>query len=132
MKYAKFAGTIKKAMKKKGLSLRALSRETGIEVSFLSKILSGDRNPPPDAYIVKIAKILEIDPDILIIQAGRVPDDVMPMFQYVMTELKSIGSEIKIMGKKIDTVPYLRVVEQFLKSDEGKKALRDGYKKLKK
>jgi len=66
-------------MRKKGISLRTLAKGAGIDSSFLSKVLSGKRNPPTeDAVIAKIARILELDGDTLIIFAGRIPRRFQP------------------------------------------------------
>lgn len=69
-----FCKAIKKGMRKKGISLRALAKRAGIDSSFLSKVLSGKRNPPAgDEVISEIARILGLDGDVLIISAGRIP-----------------------------------------------------------
>ena len=62
--------------------MRELARGTGLDVSFISKILSGHRNPPSlETDIISIAKALDIDPDELIIAAGRIPENMQSFFE---------------------------------------------------
>jgi transcriptional regulator with XRE-family HTH domain len=127
MKYAKFAKAIKSAMKQEGLSLRALSRETGIDVSFLSKILRGDRNPPPNSYIIKIAKVLNLNPDQLIFDAGRIPKHAINLFRGVLDVMKPIISSFE--GKEQDLL--LSGLDFFFNTEEGKQWFLDDYEKYK-
>jgi lambda repressor-like predicted transcriptional regulator len=72
--HATFNRAIKEALKKKGWSMRKAAREAGLDSSFLSKVLSGKRNPPSDErIIVSLAQKLDLDPDSLVIYAGRIP-----------------------------------------------------------
>lgn len=76
-----FNTLIKKALKNKNISLRELARKTRLDVSFLSKILNGKRNPPSEEKdIIKIAKILEINPTRLLFSAGRIPTEYQEFF----------------------------------------------------
>lgn len=69
-----FIKAVKEALKGKGWSMRKAAREAGLDSSFLSKVLSGKRNPPSDEkVIVRLAQKLDIEPDSLIIYAGRIP-----------------------------------------------------------
>ncbi len=72
--HATFVRAIREALKKKGWSMRRAAQEAGLDSSFLSKVLSGKRNPPADErVIVRLAQKLDLDPDSLIIYAGRIP-----------------------------------------------------------
>lgn len=72
--HATFVKAVKEALKKKGWSMRRAAREAGLDSSFLSKVLSGKRNPPSDERaIVRLAQKLDLDPDSLVIYAGRIP-----------------------------------------------------------
>src|SRR3989339_595252 len=87
---------IKKGMRDNNMSLRELSRRAGMDVSFLSKILSGHRNPPNyDRDIINLAKILKINPDRLIIAAGRIPEGLENYFSS-----ERIIDEISGLNKK--------------------------------
>jgi transcriptional regulator with XRE-family HTH domain len=115
MKHAKFIKAIKKAMKGKDISLRALSRQTGIDLSFLSRILSGDRNPPPNSYIVKIAKVLDLNPDQLIVDAGRIPKRAKVLLKGVVEVMKPIFSAFE--GKEEEFID--RALNHFFSTEEG-------------
>lgn len=72
--HATFIRAVKEALKRKGWSMRNAAREAGLDSSFLSKVLNGKRNPPSDERaIVRLAQKLDIDPDSLVIYAGRIP-----------------------------------------------------------
>ncbi len=72
--HATFIKAIREALEKKGWSMRRAAREAGLDSSFLSKVLSGKRNPPSDErVIIRLAQKLDIDPDSLVIYAGRIP-----------------------------------------------------------
>jgi transcriptional regulator with XRE-family HTH domain len=123
MKHAKFIKAIKKAMKTKGLSLRALSRETGIDLSFLSRILSGDRNPPPNSYIIKIAKLLDLNPDQLIFDAGRIPKRATILLKGVVEVMKPLMMALK--GKEEELLDH--ALNHFFSTEEGQKWFNDNY-----
>ncbi len=76
-----FIEMIKTALVEKDISLRELARKSSLDVSFLSKILNGKRNPPSNEKdIKKIGKILDIEPDRLLFSAGRIPSSLQEMF----------------------------------------------------
>ena len=76
MTESKFAKVINDAMQEKEIGIRHLSRLTGIDHSHLSRILKSERNPPPNDDIKKIASILDLDYDMLLIFADRIPPDL--------------------------------------------------------
>jgi transcriptional regulator with XRE-family HTH domain len=127
MKYARFSKAIKYGLKKKGLSLRALSRDTGIEVSFLSKILRGQRNPPPNSYIIKIANVLNLNPDQLIFDAGRIPKRAIILIKGMLDVMKPLISAIE--GKEEEFL--LQALDYFLSIEKGKKWFLIDYEKHK-
>jgi transcriptional regulator with XRE-family HTH domain len=58
----------------RGLTLRGLCREAGLDPSFFSKVLAGKRSPPSDeAMLRRIAEVLGLDAVELIVAAGRIP-----------------------------------------------------------
>ena len=65
--------------KKKGnpkFSLRQFAQEVGISATFLSKIENGEFDPPSPDNIIKIAGLLEVDPDELLELAKKVDPEV--------------------------------------------------------
>ena len=62
------------AMRERGLGLRALCREAGLDPSFFSKVLAGKRSPPAEETdLRKLAAALGVDAPLLIVSAGRIP-----------------------------------------------------------
>ena len=69
-----FSGYVGGALKRKGISLRRLCRETGSDPSFISKVLRGILPPPSDEKLIrKLAAALALDPVTLIISTGAIP-----------------------------------------------------------
>jgi transcriptional regulator with XRE-family HTH domain len=69
-----FGKLVKDSLRARNISLRQLSRNVGLDPSFLSKVLAGKRNPPSEERsLVKIAHCLECDADTLVLSAGRIP-----------------------------------------------------------
>ena len=60
---------INSAQLEKGMGLRALARELGIAASYLSDI-ENDRRVPSEAVLRDMARLLELDFDLLMQQAG--------------------------------------------------------------
>jgi len=60
------------------MTQRELAESVGITVPYVSKI-EADKETPTDEKIRKVAKVLQLDADELILTAGRVPSDVMDL-----------------------------------------------------
>ena len=58
------------------MTQRDLADAVGITVPYISKI-EADKETPTDDKIVKVAEVLGLNPDELILAAGRIPADVM-------------------------------------------------------
>lgn len=71
-----FGRIVRQKRKEKGIGLRELSRQIGIDYSHLSRIERGERPPPDLDIVVKIAKELEIDRSGLLKLAG-VPEEII-------------------------------------------------------
>jgi HTH-type transcriptional regulator, competence development regulator len=53
-------------------SLRKFAQKVGISPTFLSKIECGEFNPPRPEKIIRMAELLDVDPDKLLALAGKV------------------------------------------------------------
>ncbi len=94
MQFKEFIKKVANSIKEKKLTLKQVAEYAGIDVSYLSKILSGQRNPPyEEKVIAKIAKILGLDEDELIFSAGKVPQK----YQQYFSDKKFIKSIIELM-----------------------------------
>ena len=99
-----FNQLIKISLKDRGISLRELARRSNLDVSFLSKILSGKRNPPSSEKDIKrMAKVLGIVPESLIFAAGRIPLSYQEYFsdKKFIDSITSRHLKIKPMSKEI-------------------------------
>ena len=71
-----FSRLVTDAMARRGLGLRELCRQAGLDPSFLSKVLTGKRNPPAEEDVLRrIAAVLETDAVTLFVAAGRIPTE---------------------------------------------------------
>ena len=71
-----FAARVSEGMSRRGLTLRGLCREAGLDPSFFSKVLSGKRSPPSEEPVLRrIAQVIGIEAPELIVAAGRIPSE---------------------------------------------------------
>lgn len=71
-----FSRLVVDAMKLRGLGLRELCRQAKLDPSFLSKVLTGKRNPPSEEEVLRrMAAVLETDAVQLFVAAGRIPSE---------------------------------------------------------
>lgn len=71
-----FSRLVTDAMTRRGLGLRELCRQAKLDPSFLSKVLTGKRNPPAEEDVLRrLAAALETDAVELLVAAGRIPSE---------------------------------------------------------
>lgn len=71
-----FTKIVSEAMKTRGLGLRELCRQAKLDPSFMSKVLTGKRNPPAEEDVLRrIAEVLGTDAVELFVAAGRIPSE---------------------------------------------------------
>ncbi len=68
-----FVHRVKLAMAEQGLYGEELARRVGISSGYMSRILSFERDPPSEGVIERIAAALNLDPNRLLWDAGKVP-----------------------------------------------------------
>ena len=71
-----FVTMVRGAIEKRKISLNQLAKRGGISAAFLSRILTRERSLPSDKAILRIARILDIDPQRLLIEAGRISEEL--------------------------------------------------------
>lgn len=77
-----FARRVAEGMERAGLSLRQVARDADLDPSFLSKVLAGKRTPPSDEKALRrLAKVLGIDPDLLIVSTGLIPSELQGVLE---------------------------------------------------
>lgn len=91
-----FSKVVKKIMDEKRLGVREISRIAGMDASFLSKVLSGKRNPPSEEKVIKrLARALGIDYVYLMFLAGRIPSEFQEIFlseKFIMSLYNTLNS----------------------------------------
>ena len=109
-----FSEIVREKMKKMDLSVRAVAKKSGIDSSYLSKILNNKRNTPNDEETIgKIAGALNIDPDYLIISCGKIPSKWQNFFlkagiKKIKEAIERISSQ-KSQETKKETVNKVRL-----------------------
>ncbi len=68
-----FGNDIKTIREAKGLTLRGAALKYGISATYLSKIEREEFAPCGADKIGKIAEVLELDPDVTCLRAGKIP-----------------------------------------------------------
>ncbi len=61
------------------MTQRTLAERVGVGVPHISKVEAGRENPS-DELLTKVADVFELDPDELLLAAGRVPDEFVEKF----------------------------------------------------
>jgi transcriptional regulator with XRE-family HTH domain len=62
-------------------SVRQVADRVGVQPSYLSKVERGDVSPPSEATLVKLARELDVDPDLLLAMAGKVSRDLLDVIR---------------------------------------------------
>ena len=108
-----FGTELKEQRRKAGISQRDLANKIGLDFSYISK-LENDRLPPPSAEtILAICKVLELPPETLLAEAGKLPDDVQ-----------------RVIGESRAAQEFLRDAKSLELSDEEWSLMRNSLHKL--
>jgi transcriptional regulator with XRE-family HTH domain len=62
-------------------SVRQVADRVGVQPSYLSKVERGDVSPPSEETLVKLARELDVDPDLLLAMAGKVSRDLLDVIR---------------------------------------------------
>lgn len=76
-----FGARLRELRKQVGTTQRQLADKVNVDFSYLSKIENGVVPPPSENVISKLAGVLNIDKDELMILAGRIPCDIAQMLR---------------------------------------------------
>lgn len=72
-----FGEYVKLVRMSKGISIRGIARELQINATYISKVEREEMPPPAEDVITRLATVLELDKDDLMIMAGRIPSDIL-------------------------------------------------------
>jgi len=92
----------------KQYSLRQVATRIGIEPAYLSKIERGVFAPPSEEVIVKLAALLNEDPDILLAMAGKLSSEL----QQIILERPQLFADLLRQLKNLPDHAILRVVRE--------------------
>lgn len=62
-------------------SVRQVAERVGIQPSYLSKVERGDVSPPSEETLVRLARELDVDADLLLAMAGKVSSDLLEVIR---------------------------------------------------
>jgi transcriptional regulator with XRE-family HTH domain len=68
----KFGAFIRREREAKNFGLREMAKKVGVSPTYMSKIERDEFKPPAEDKVLKIAEILDINPDELLALAGKV------------------------------------------------------------
>jgi transcriptional regulator with XRE-family HTH domain len=78
-------------------SVRKVAERVGVQPSYLSKVERGEVSPPSEDTLVRLARELEVEPDLLLAMAGKVSSDLLEvirrrplLFAALIRELKDL------------------------------------------
>lgn len=72
-----FGEYLRNIRKQSDISIRKLAELVNVNYTYISKIENGQLNPPSEDVIVKIANILMVDSDNLMVMADKIPNDII-------------------------------------------------------
>lgn len=90
-------GLLRRTRQAQGIGLRELARRVNISPAYLSKIETGQLEPPSEGKLVAMAQQLNLDSDVLFAHAGRVPTDVLETIKQqpaAMNKLVRVAGEL--------------------------------------
>jgi transcriptional regulator with XRE-family HTH domain len=74
-----FLRLLEESMAKRKLSLNEVARRASLSPAFLSRILNKERGLPSDKAILRLARVLDLEPpERLLLEAGRIPEELRP------------------------------------------------------
>jgi len=88
-------------------SLRQFAEAVGISPTFLSKVETGEFNPPAPDKIKKMAELLRVDPDELLALAGKVDPELPEIIQdnpRAMASFLRTAREMELSTKEIEAL----------------------------
>ena len=68
-----FGSLLRRLRKEKRITQRRMAELVGIDFTYISKIENGTMDPPAEDKIIRMAEVLEVDPEDLIIAANKIP-----------------------------------------------------------
>ena len=102
-----FGTTVRKLRQAEGLSIAQFAKKVDISPTYLAPIEREVFPPPAEDKIVRIAKALNQNPDVLLAQAGRVADDLQRIIRKHPAEVGRLLRSLR--GKSAERIVSLSV-----------------------
>lgn len=94
-------------------SVRQVAKRIGVEPAYLSKVERCDVAPPSEATIVRLAKELGEEPDVLLAMAGKVASDL----QEIIRKRPELFADLLRALREMPDQAVLRVVREVKDGD---------------
>ena len=98
----RFGREIAAARERRGLRQKELSARLGISAQYLNDIEHGRRRPLRARLVNRMARELDVDPDILWFRAGRIPPDILhqdPAPESIIPAMRALRETIRREGE---------------------------------
>jgi transcriptional regulator with XRE-family HTH domain len=115
-----FGKTVRKSRQSMGLSIAQFSQQVNISPTYLAPIEREVFPPPAEDKIIRIAKALNENPDVLLAQAGRVATDLQKIIRKNPDEVGALLRSVK--NKPASEIARMAGVKKPAKSAAKKKA----------
>lgn len=93
-----FGVLVRRLRKEKNVSQRELAAQVSVDYTYISKIENDKMDPPSEATIIKMAKVLGENPDLLLAAAGKVSSELLSI---IMENLEVPKFLRMLSGKKL-------------------------------
>ncbi|MBD8034596.1 helix-turn-helix domain-containing protein [Solibacillus merdavium] len=105
-----FGKMLKSLRKKRGLTLADLSDLSGISISYLNRLEKGERKSPGFTKILKLAKVLKVDPASLVGSDLNMSDKPMSISELLFSTQIEHNDEILTASQKELLVEIIETV----------------------
>jgi transcriptional regulator with XRE-family HTH domain len=103
----KFGPLIRRHREAREISLREMASLLAVSPAFLSKVERDEAPPPGEETIKQIARVLELDPDVLLARAGKISSDLSEIIRRRPVETAAL---LRIT-KRLDREGLVRVIK---------------------
>lgn len=91
-----FGDFLKNTRLDRGLSQDELANLSNMTRAYISKVERSKENPPSEELLLRLAEALQIDPDLFIVKAGKIPT----RFQDLIIQDASVFEYLKRKARK--------------------------------
>ncbi|WP_439579704.1 helix-turn-helix domain-containing protein [Elioraea sp.] len=103
----KFGAMIRRYREAREISLREMASLLAVSPAFLSKVERDEAPPPGEENIKQIARVLELDPDVLLARAGKISSDLSEIIRRRPAETAALLR----LTKRLDRDRLVRVIK---------------------